>query len=82
MCYRDVAWLNGDRLVLVAHEGLVILASPSDVLQEWNVGGAERPDRPGSCSPTSAIPAGGGTGGNAGSIETPDSLCAGTLTRI
>lgn len=37
VCYRDVAWLNGDRLVLAAHEGLVTLVSPSDVLQEWDV---------------------------------------------
>lgn len=45
VCYRDVAWLNGDRLVLAAHEGLVTLVSPSDVLHEWDVhanGGLER----------------------------------------
>lgn len=37
VCYRDVAWLNGDRLVLASREGFVTLVSPSDVLQEWDV---------------------------------------------
>lgn len=36
-CFRDVAWLNGDRLVLVAREGFVSLVSPVEVLREWDV---------------------------------------------
>lgn len=32
-----MAWLNGDRLVLVARKGFVTLVSPIDVLHEWDV---------------------------------------------
>lgn len=38
-CFRDVTWLNGDRLVLVTRAGCITLASPSDVLDEWDVRG-------------------------------------------
>lgn len=46
VCYRDVTWLNGDRLVLAAHEGIVVLISPSDVLQEWDVYAGGKLDGP------------------------------------
>lgn len=78
LCYRDVAWLNGDRLVLVAHEGIVTLVSPSDVLQEWNVGGANGSDAPGAFPADNPSPVGGMAGGDTASIGTNEPLSAGT----
>ncbi|CAM9319441.1 unnamed protein product, partial [Hapterophycus canaliculatus] len=78
VCYRDVAWLNGDRLVLVAHEGIVTLVSPSDVLQEWDLGGFSRLDRASQLSsPSPGIPLGDGAGDGADSVGTDETLSAG-----
>eukprot|EP00752_Nemacystus_decipiens_P007835 g7000.t1 len=80
VCYRDVAWLNGDRLVIVAHEGIVTLVSPSDILQEWDVGGVTRSDVQGACSSistrTSGEAVGEAAGDGAGSNGTNEPLSA------
>ncbi|CAM9912249.1 unnamed protein product, partial [Sphacelaria rigidula] len=44
--FRDVVWLNGDRLVLVARQGFISLVSPGDVLTEWDVRGIADEDPP------------------------------------
>lgn len=82
VCYRDVAWLNGDRLVLVAHEGIVTLVSPSEVLQEWNVGGSNENDAIKLSSSTSPIHIGGRSGGSTGSTGTDDTMSEGTTLRM
>ncbi|CAM9932995.1 unnamed protein product, partial [Ectocarpus fasciculatus] len=70
VCYRDVAWLNADRLVLAAHEGTVTLVSPNEVLQEWNLG---RSDGLGT---SSLPPTGDGADDSASSVGTDDTLSA------
>eukprot|EP00903_Cladosiphon_okamuranus_P020583 g18894.t1 len=77
VCYRDVAWLNGDRLVLVAHEGIVTLVSPSDVLQQWDVGLANGSDVLEACSPDSPCSSEDVAGCVAASSGTYETLTAG-----
>ncbi|CAM9251968.1 unnamed protein product, partial [Ectocarpus sp. 4 AP-2014] len=71
VCYRDVAWLNADRLVLAAHEGTVTLVSPNEVLQEWDLG---RSDGLGA---SSFPPDGDRAGDSTNSVGTDDNLSAG-----
>ncbi|CAM9459794.1 unnamed protein product [Ectocarpus sp. 12 AP-2014] len=71
VCYRDVAWLNADRLVLAAHEGTVTLMSPNEVLQEWDLGRSD------GLSASSFPPDGDGAGDSAGSVGRDDTLSAG-----
>ncbi|CAM9787634.1 unnamed protein product [Scytosiphon promiscuus] len=76
--YRDLAWLNGDRLVLIAHEGIVILVSPGDVLQEWNLSGAGRIDQALRPSPSvQATPLAGGVGDGVDTVMTDETLSPG-----